>query len=126
MDANSSDSCAARMSVAETEAQLTAESAQLKLSGQSLVENTVAIAVTKPDCQLRAAEFQVATKRRSENQEAVAEARSAIADEDGRLRILQLQTFHESFPSIVSLSALITRRHCPIPGCEKILGPREK
>ena len=75
------DRATVKMSMAETETHHTADSADLTLTDRSLAKNTVAFA--HRDCQLRAADFQAATKSRSEEQKALAEARSAISEKTG-------------------------------------------
>ena len=55
-----------KKALSETQGQLAADTADLKITSETLTEDTAALADTKQDCQAKAAEFEAATKSRSE------------------------------------------------------------
>ena len=65
--------------LSETKRQLPTDTADLKITADTLAEDTAALADTKQDCQAKAAEFEAATRSRSGELEALLKARSVLS-----------------------------------------------
>ena len=67
----------------EAQGQLTADTADLKMTADALAEDAAILEDAKQDCQAKAVEFEALVKSRSEELEALAKAQTAISEKTG-------------------------------------------
>ena len=80
---NAQDLEAAKHSLGEAQGQLTADTADLKMTADALAEDAVTLEDAKQDCQAKAVEFEASVKNRSEELEALAKAQTVISEKTG-------------------------------------------
>ena len=80
---NAQDLEAAKHSLGEAQGQLTADTADLKMTADALAEDTATLEDAKQDCQAKAVEFEASVKSRSEELEALAKAQTVISEKTG-------------------------------------------
>ena len=80
---NAQDLEAAKHSLGEAQGQLTADTADLKMTADVLAEDTATLEEVKQDCQAKAVEFEASVKSRSEELEALAKAQTVISEKTG-------------------------------------------
>ena len=97
----------------ETQSQLATDTADLKITSDTLAEDTAALADTKQDCQAKAAEFEAATRSRSEELEALAKAASVLSAKMGGAESLSysltLSSFLQLSRSVLSIEGELSR-----------------
>ena len=80
---NAQDLEAAKHSLGDAQGQLTADTADLKMTADALAEDTATLEDAKQDCQAKAVEFEASVKSRSEELEALAKAQTVISEKTG-------------------------------------------
>ena len=80
---NAQDLEAAKHSLGEAQGQLTADTADLKMTADALAEDAATLEDAKQDCQAKAVEFEASVKSRSEELEALAKAQTVISEKTG-------------------------------------------
>ena len=74
---------AAKHSLGEAQGQLTADTADLKMTADALAEDAAILEDAKQDCQAKAVEFEALVKSRSEELEALPKAQTVISEKTG-------------------------------------------
>ena len=74
---------AAKHSLGEAQGQLTADTADLKMTADALAEDAATLEDAKQDCQAKVVEFEASVKSRSEELEALAKAQTVISEKTG-------------------------------------------
>ena len=80
---NAQDLEAAKPYLGEAQGQLTADTADLKMTADALAEDTATLEDAKQDCQAKAVEFEASVKSRSEELEVLAKAQTVISEKTG-------------------------------------------
>ena len=96
--------------LSETQSQSAADTADLKITSDTLAEDTAALTDTKQDCQAKAAEFETATKIRNEELEALAKARTVLSAKTIGAESFRYSLTPVIFTSVVPLDVVIARR----------------
>jgi predicted nucleic acid-binding Zn-ribbon protein len=97
MQFGAEDLAEAKKSVAERDAQIAADKADLEVTTRDLDQDTSALAETKRDCETKAAQYEAAVNSRAEELEALAKAKQVLTEKIGGAESLSYGLSQTSF-----------------------------